>query len=342
MARDQFGDVGLVEQISSKAMAHAQEHSTPLTPMVYELWYNYVAGGTPPLNEKINTTLDEGAPITQETVLRLHSEFFSDVELKRGLTTFGAEIADRIASIGGTLETNGEEVANYAKSISALSGKLSRQSAAEQVIHSAGKLSAMAEKQAEATMALSKDLASARLEILEFREEIERLQQLCDTDHLTKVNNRRRFDERLADALTRVRAGDNRVCLVLADIDLFKVVNDKYGHAAGDKVLVKFAEIMRKAAKGSDTVARLGGEEFAILMDNTSLKNANDMAERLREFLMKTPFADPASGQKFRVTSSFGVTAIRENDDAASALSRADELLYDAKSLGRNMVVSGV
>ena len=125
--------------------------------------------------------------------------------------------------------------------------------------------------------------------------------------------------------------------ILLADIDHFKIINDRFGHQFGDKVIADFAATLRDQVTDRGCAARLGGEEFAILFPGLSLKQAIALAERLRRSLEARRW--PQSASDCVVTASFGVTLIGGDETVPAAIARADELLYRAKQAGRNRVV---
>ncbi len=125
---------------------------------------------------------------------------------------------------------------------------------------------------------------------------------------------------------------DQKMSFLLADIDHFKKVNDTYGHALGDEVLISITKVLNDCLRNSDLVSRHGGEEFFIVLPQTNLDNAISQAERIRTSIEKTSTGEP----QIMVTISIGCIEIRENEDYYSAISRADKMLYKAKSNGRN------
>jgi diguanylate cyclase (GGDEF)-like protein/PAS domain S-box-containing protein len=170
----------------------------------------------------------------------------------------------------------------------------------------------------------------------------EELEAAAYTDALTGVANRRHFDEVAARELDRATRLHDAVSLVVVDADHFKQVNDVHGHAAGDAVLAALARVLRQSAREVDLVARIGGEEFALLLPSTDLGGARTTAERVR--LAVEQLTVRHEGALLRVTVSAGV-AERAPDDTgqgegmARLLARADAALYDAKARGRNRVV---
>ena len=165
-------------------------------------------------------------------------------------------------------------------------------------------------------------------------EELERLSML---DALTGVPNRRHLDERAAAEMALMRRKSTLLALVLFDLDHFKMINDTYGHAAGDIVLKTVAETARGLLRPSDFIARIGGEEFTLLLPRTNMQGAATIADRIRQALMALNII--YAEFRIPVTASFGVTLLSESDgDITEAMSRADIALYRAKRDGRNMV----
>ncbi|MEW6582884.1 MAG: GGDEF domain-containing protein [Actinomycetota bacterium] len=165
-------------------------------------------------------------------------------------------------------------------------------------------------------------------------EERDLLHGLATTDTLTGLANRRAFDARIAAEIDRARRHGTPLSLVLMDIDHFKRINDRWGHQVGDDVLVEFARRLQAQARGSDLVARIGGEEFAWILPDTPVDGAGDAADRARRTVADTPF--PAAGA---VTCSAGVSdAGAAGFDAAEIVRLADTALYAAKRAGRDTV----
>ncbi|MGY1811164.1 GGDEF domain-containing protein [Blastococcus sp. SYSU D00820] len=158
---------------------------------------------------------------------------------------------------------------------------------------------------------------------------LDRLDRLSHEDPLTGLANRRRWDAELATACAEVRASGGPVAVLLVDLDRFKQVNDRHGHAGGDAALCAVATLLRTAVRGGDLVARLGGDELAVLMPGADGARAVALAEQLRR---QATTLCPESLAPGEVTLSIGVAALRGDELAPSALmARADERLYEAK-----------
>lgn len=167
------------------------------------------------------------------------------------------------------------------------------------------------------------------------------LEHMAITDPLTGLNNRRYFTERMAEAFYRIgRQEDISLHLAMFDLDHFKIVNDTYGHQAGDMVLVEFANILRKTVRKADVTARLGGEEFIVAMQGTSVERARKVAERIRKEVANFKFETKT--ETFTLTTSVGMASFPELKMKTPTLDKllhaADEALYFAKNNGRNQL----
>ena len=157
-------------------------------------------------------------------------------------------------------------------------------------------------------------------------------------DPLTGLSNRKSFDERFAQEIARRAQGGTSLVMLLWDIDSFKVINDSYGHRAGDRVLQAVAACFKTALRGGDFVARIGGEEFAVLLSGVGLSEAVNIANQVRTAVEGLRFH--FRGAPVRVTVSCGVTELNPDDAPEAAFDRADAALYRAKNSGKNLCVA--
>ncbi|WP_018141146.1 sensor domain-containing diguanylate cyclase [Thioalkalivibrio sp. ALJ7] len=181
---------------------------------------------------------------------------------------------------------------------------------------------------------LREELQGRQRELLSLNEDLTRL---ATTDPLTGLSNRRVFEGSIAQELSRFQRTGVAFSLILLDLDDFKLINDRFGHDTGDQVLRELADRLRPTVREVDLLARIGGEEFALLLPDTESEAAVEVAERLRLLVAGRGFAPLGSKP---VTLSAGVTTVCADDTEASVFGRADEALYRAKDLGRNKVLA--
>jgi diguanylate cyclase len=153
-------------------------------------------------------------------------------------------------------------------------------------------------------------------------------------DTLTNIGNRRFFDQKLKEYITLSERYNTPFSLMVLDIDFFKKINDRYGHDIGDKVLIDFSSLIKNSVREGDIFARVGGEEFAILLPLTTKDKAYSLAQKLRETVEESNGITP-------ITISIGLVQYEKGDDAQLIFKRTDAVLYKAKETGRNKVVLG-
>nr|WP_091570532.1 diguanylate cyclase [Oryzisolibacter propanilivorax] len=175
-------------------------------------------------------------------------------------------------------------------------------------------------------------------EIDQLRQELDRASNLARHDPLTGSLNRKGFDEALEREVARALRQDRPLCVALLDLDDFKAINDRLGHAVGDQALVHLAQVARDALRPHDQLARYGGEEFVILLPDTELDEAAQIMRRLQRALTTRFFLQ--QGERVLITFSAGVAQVRGDADVSDAVRRADQGMYLAKRSGKNRVVA--
>ena len=184
-------------------------------------------------------------------------------------------------------------------------------------------------------LAMLEDLAISCGPAIENARRFREARHLADLDALTNLHNRRFFHETLARECARAQRYDRRLALIIFDIDDFKTINDRVGHLSGDAVLAQLAERMLSVVRGADIACRVGGDEFAVILPESTQADAEQLYRRL-QFAMSARPTGPAE----RLRISAGIAELRPDDDAVSFFERADEALYRAKEAGKGQAVA--
>jgi diguanylate cyclase len=256
------------------------------------------------------------------------------------LQTTEAQLDQELAVVLRFMRTYVDANDTYSKSLAQVHKNLPSLAKPEQVRTMVKFLIAENEKMQRDAADLKNNLEQSRTQIEKLRWNLAEAQELGLRDPLTEVSNRRCFDINIAREITEAHAHKSAMCLVMGDIDHFKAINDTFGHQIGDEILRMFAKLLSNNVKGRDTVARFGGEEFAIILPETGLDDAMQLTEAIRCQLEQKELAVNTSGEPIgKVTASFGVAQLADGDNAEALVQRADARLYEAKCGGRNRVV---
>jgi diguanylate cyclase len=251
------------------------------------------------------------------------------------------EVHAEVVKIIGLLKNQEEATTSFSKALDKATGQLPESMTPEKVKLVVSYLMAENENMRKRTSELQASLETSQRQIERLKSNLAAAEAQGLSDPLTTLKNRRSFDLTLAAEVSAARLSLKPLSLVMADIDHFKSINDRYGHQSGDDVLRWFARILSNNMKGRDTVARYGGEEFAIIMPQTSLENAVMLAGQIKAQLEQQFWKKPgAPNTMLRVTASFGVAQLSDGEGTSGLLARADAKLYESKSKGRNRVAA--
>ncbi|HUL46374.1 MAG TPA: GGDEF domain-containing protein [Steroidobacteraceae bacterium] len=311
--------------------------SAALHPISYTLWYEHVAGINPPLSNVLEASLAAKLPLGEDDVYDLHARYIvaRDMEvldrLQRKLRDVLEEAAQTAAA---ALEDSGQFEAALRDTRSRLTGASNLES-----VHAIiSELARETTRMHSATEAVHQKLETRAREVELLTRQLEQAKSEALLDPLTGLKNRRGFELAVKELATSGSAFKGSA-LVLADIDHFKQINDRHGHLLGDKILRAIGQTLQSNIKGRDIAARPGGDEFAVLLQQTPLAGARALAEQIRTAVAagRIRRAD-SKDQPGSVTLSIGVAAGGSDDTLESLLARADAALYAAKRAGRNRV----
>ena len=319
-----------------QALPFMSRQAAALHPISYAVWYEYVSGNNSSLNASIDGLTQNGAVLDEKTTLELYQKHIVELDeqvAQRVSAGFQKVMADMFRSVS--------EAGDEANQFGSVLEKWS-----EGVVGSRPGAEAGVDDLLQHTRPMQGSISSLKGRLDESRHEIEQLRQEVSkaredalADGLTGLTNRKGFDMALAACLSASQAEEQGPSLLITDIDLFKRVNDTYGHVFGDKVIRAVAQILKDNVKGKDTAARYGGEEFVILLPDTPLAGAHRLAERIRATVEKCRIKRANSNEAVAsITVSLGVASFRDGESASEFVARADSALYASKHQGRNRV----
>jgi diguanylate cyclase len=326
-------------QFAAAAFAAMARLGVAPTPYNFLIWYSHCAGRDPELSEALLTLEASGAPFSPSRCAELYERFFGTLHQVRLID----ETCERIEATMGRLLDQVEGMATdagaYGQRLADFSDKLSSAAGSEGLRGLMAKVLEETRAMLGRARHLEGELAQSAAQMTSLRADLASAQREANTDSLTRIANRRCFDRELQLAAEQAQVRQTPLCLLMADLDHFKAVNDSYGHQIGDHVLRLVAQVLTSCVKGRDIAARYGGEEFAVILPQTTLDGARALAEQIRRAVATHRIRFKASGRELgRITLSIGCAQYRTGEPIAELIQRADEALYHAKRLGRNRV----
>ncbi len=306
---------------------------TALHPVSYAVWYEYVAGMNKVLKEQIDALAAQERLLDEDTTWHLYCRHIADIneDLARNIS---ADIDQVLANMADSAEVAGDQASRFGDSLARLAVEL-----AQNDTSGLATIRQEASEMQEAVNTLKQRLEQSQQEIKRLEQEVSVAREDALSDSLTGLSNRKGFDLALAQHLAKLNDESRGICLLMADIDNFKKINDTYGHVFGDKVIQTVAEILRTNIKGSDLAARFGGEEFVIILPETPLEGACALAEKIRSTIARSRIHRNGQEEALEsITVSFGVSRYQPSESVNDFIVRADRALYESKHQGRNRV----
>lgn len=323
--------------LALNAIRMAEEHGVQPSPQIFEVLFYHLGGNDSELDASVQQAM-EAEPAAREAALsRVHLEHMGNMALRTALDRvrdrLSCEIADVAARLSDGMTGNLKMADELRRSLRELAGSVTR----EELHALVRDVVVSSRTHLKETQGVSVRLERTQQHLQKLEQELTALRESASRDHLTGLPNRRYLDEKLASLLAR----PGRLCFAMLDLDHFKAVNDTWGHAFGDNILRGIGQILHDNTKGKDFAARMGGEEFAIVLPDTGMEGAKSICNTIRRTFNDILWISEASGDEIGCFSlSCGVTERTDADNALTLIRRADRLLYRAKKAGRNRVLA--
>jgi diguanylate cyclase len=314
-------------------------HGVPITPQNYAVWYGYATGENSELRAALDAMIDKAEPFTDEVNEQLYMKFGSGADageikkLRDELLLVLLTILNEVTQINGQTAHYESFLSNSVGMLSADVSVLDIKSIVDCIIAETKQIVTFGKRTQNKIETITDELKTLQKNFEQARSEALK-------DFLTGIANRKAFEEALAAMIAAAGSSPNGLCLLIIDIDHFKHFNDEHGHLVGDEVLRFTARKIKSQVKGNDFVARVGGEEFAVLLPNTALSGARAVAENIRAFFSTATLKTSGSAKSLgKITVSLGAAHYRPGESPKAFVQRADEALFGAKAGGRNRLV---
>lgn len=314
------------------------QHDAAFNPIAFTVWYEFAAGMNVRLSHAIEAAIQITPRLGDADLLELYQTYVADVD-PATMHQISSEFQRVMVGLAASALRTGDQAGVFGEKLRDLSASLTS--------HDVADMTPLVTEALAGTMQMQNSAQAFEHQVLVSRQELEHLQESlvrardeAVQDALTRVLNRKGFDQQLALLLKEPSLEDQVHCLIMLDIDHFKKVNDTHGHVMGDRVIQALGDVLRSCVVDkTHSVARYGGEEFAILLPQSSLASSMKLAELVRQKTRAMKIRDRRTQEVvLTVSVSAGVAALRFGDDAQALVERADGALYQSKQTGRDRV----
>lgn len=326
--------------VGQRALNEIKSRGLPLTPRNFEFWYTYVSGTRTDLSNAVDALLAEGVTLDQERLDSLYASYVLSSDLGDKIDALGSRVGKQIEIVMTEIDLASRRTAIYGATLHDGSARFASGLSAPETLDVVQTLLRSTIEMETKNKVLERRLRASHSEVNRLRDDLEAVRSDLLKDSLTGLGNRKQFDLIIKDALAKAESSCLPLCVLVADVDHFKGINDKYGHSVGDEALRHVALSLKDGVRDEDIICRYGGEEFAIILPNATLETGMLVAERMRQKVAARRLVRRATGEKLdQLTISVGVAIFRLGDTATSLYDRADRCLYAAKHQGRDRVV---
>jgi len=321
------------------AMESIARLGIPPTPQNYAIWYEYHDGGNPDLRRTLDVLISNRREFDETLLDELYEHFFTSGRDQQAIRETARRVQETLKAVAEAVSDAGTGADTYGATLRDVSGKM--QSAQTPLAPLVARLIEETNDMARRSGLLGFRLEQSARHIETLKSNLHDVRRQALTDGLTGIGNRRKFELMLRQLAAEAMETGEPLALLLVDIDHFKRFNDTWGHQTGDEVLKLVAKTLVDNVKGRDSVARFGGEEFAVLLPRTASSAAVAVGDAIRvAFAKRRLVAKDSRRAVGGITVSVGVAQYEPGEAMPELLRRADAALYQAKREGRNRVVA--
>lgn len=329
------------QDIACKALERMDREGLAPKPDNFELWYSFYSNSNPDMIKEINKILKTTGKITEKNCRELYDRHLSHRRDEELIRRASDRINNAIEEIAEMLVSVNSATHEYGDNLTDVTSKVRSAKSIDELGDVVSSLVVQTKRMFEHNQELENQLSTSSVQVQELRKDLDSVRREAMTDALTGLANRKSFDAEMRHAVGQAIDTEEPLSLLMIDIDHFKSFNDNYGHQVGDQVLRLVAKTFMDHLKGQDIAARYGGEEFSIILPETPLQAAVQVANKLRKTVAVKDVINKASDSKLgRITISIGVAELHPGEPIPELIERADAALYTAKHNGRNQVAA--
>lgn len=347
LAEDQTPETDNVEDIRDPAayrLAGAafdliEKHKTPPVPTAYSLWYAYASNTPEAVTKEVDAILETSGKIGREQIDDIYDAHLSRSKFEDVGERVSKAIEDSLSDVSGLISKTNSETEVFQQQLDGVGAKISQRPKRRDVIALFEQLMSTNAQMSDMAASLSEELQKSQEQVRQLNEEFQVIKKQSRTDALTDVANRRAFNERLSYIYANAQDTGEPFTLALLDLDKFKQINDLFGHPMGDEVLSHMARLMVKNIEDRDFVARIGGDEFAIIFPGQSVETAYTSMVAIKHQLENLKISEQLSrDSEHSVTFSCGMSEFKKSRTIEEIVDAADRELLNAKRVSRNHI----
>ncbi len=338
MSSDNTDDAGEAARIARTALPLANKFELPVNPINYAVLYEYVSGNNKQLKEAADKEFKHKEKVSQELIEELYHLYLAPQDTET-LDKMRDGIRNLMSKALKLLSTADSSETSYNQKLQKGIEKLNENIGIDEIRGIVGNVIAETRMKLSSGKELRLKLKATNSELENLRGEVETTKHEVLIDPLTGIDNRNSFDKKIIKQCNLVTTSNEDLSLLMVDIDHLNRINEKFGYKVGDEVLRYVACLLKDTVRGGDVVSRYGDEEFTIILPDTSLKGAKQVADNIRKRLGEKPLTRKSTGGSVGVvTVSIGVAHYRVNEKIEDFVVRSEKVLFQAKDEGRNCV----